>query len=398
MNKKEKILVINALTYKDSPSYWGIINVKNYLRELQKKFKEVLITANSEELRNRIFEWIKICDPELELFLSYNKTFELEKGKTCQLFEIPTTLVNEVNDVVVKQQELPYDALSIGTWDKPKLVYSSKKDNKFELWYAVKATKHASKAFHFDKLPEEVQDSLSSVLSNSIPDMYELEKIQFEYNIFNRIVNILIIDTNSKKISLSTDQPKLIDPDDTEKTGAIRPEDRLGPLFDTIFSSFGISNATIKNIVEKRRVNLNSVKQIKVIETENLLLFPNRFDVAYEAGDLTAANVTRFTRLTVKNILPIVDEYYQKNKTFKNFFQTYSNFNAKKNSPLLLTINDVPGIETEAEGFFLFLVINSFIHIARVLCNISTGSLRIFLEKGNGSYEYIASELDKIFS
>ena len=36
MNEKEKMLVINALTYKTSPSYWGINNVKNYLRELQK--------------------------------------------------------------------------------------------------------------------------------------------------------------------------------------------------------------------------------------------------------------------------------------------------------------------------------------------------------------------------
>ena len=398
MNKKEKMLVINALTYKDSPSYWGINNVKKYLRELQKKFNEVLITANYEELRNRVFQWIEICDPKLVLFLDYNKTFELEKGKTCQLYQIPSTFVNEINDVLSKQQELSYDAFSMGTWDNPKLVFSSKKGTKFEMWFAVKATKLTSKAFSFDRLSEDVQDSLSSILEKTIPDMYELEKIRFEYNIFNRIINILTIDIISKKISISTDQPKLTDPDDTEKSGAVRPEDRLGPLFDRVFDSLGISNKTIKNISEKRRVNINSVKQIRVKETDNLLLFPNRFDVNYEAGDLTAANVTKFTRLTVRNILPIVDEYYKANKSFKNFFETHSNFDAQKNSPLLLTIKDMPGIETEAEGFFIFIAINSFIHVARVVCNITTGSLRIFLEKGNGSYEYIATELDRIFS
>ncbi|MCL2721352.1 MAG: hypothetical protein FWD47_08450 [Treponema sp.] len=397
MNKKEKTLVINALTYKESPSYWGVNNVKNYLRELQNKFNEVLITATSEELRNRIFQWIDKCDPELDVFYNYNKTIEQEKGKTCQLFQIPSNLVNEINNVLSKQEELPYDALNMGTWDKPKLVFSCKKGNQFEMWYAVKATKHASKAFNFDKLPEDIQNSLFSVLADTIPDMYELEKIRFEYNIFNRIINILTIDTLNKKISISTDQPKLTDPDDAEKSN-VRPEDRLSPLFDRIFNSLGISNTTTKNISEKRRVNINSVKQIKVKETDKLLLFPNRFDTSFNAGDLTAANITKFPRLTTNNIFPTVEEYYQTNKTFKNFFNTYSNFDAHKNSTLLLTIKDVPGIETEAEGFFLFVVVDSFIHVARILCNITTGSLRIFLEKGNGSYEYIASELDRIFS
>ena len=397
MNKKEKILVINALTYKESPSYWGVNNVKNYLRELQKKFKEVMITATSEELKNRIFQWIDICDPQLDMFFDFNKTVEQEKGKTCQLFEIPSNLINEINDILSKQKELSYDALNMGTWDNPKLVFSCKKGNKFEMWYAVKATKHASKAINFDKLPDDVQNSLFSLLTSTIPDMYELEKIHLDYNIFSRIINILTIDTSSKKISISTDQPKLMDPDDTEKS-TVRPEDRLGPLFDRIFDSLGVSNTTTKKISEKRRVNITSVKQIKVKETDKLLLFPNRFDTNYDAGDLTAANITKFPRLTTKNILPTIEEYYQTNKTFKNFFQTYTNFDAQKNSTLLLTINDVPGIETEAEGFFLFIIIDSFIHVARVICNITTGSLRIFLEKGNGSYEYIASELDRIFS
>ena len=138
MNKKEKILVINALTYKESPSYWGVNNVKNYLRELQKKFKEVMITATSEELKNRIFQWIDICDPQLDMFFDFNKTVEQEKGKTCQLFEIPSNLINEINDILSKQKELSYDALNMGTWDNPKLVFSCKKGNKFEMWYAVK--------------------------------------------------------------------------------------------------------------------------------------------------------------------------------------------------------------------------------------------------------------------
>ena len=263
----------------------------------------------------------------MEKFFNYNKTFELEKGKTCQLFEIPSTLVNEINNVLSTQQELSYDALSMGTWDSPKFVFSCKKGDKFEMWYAVKATKYASKGFSFNKLPKNVQNSLFSLLTNTIPDMYELEKIQLEYNIFDRIINILTIDTNSRKISISTDQPKLTDPDDIEKN-TVRPEDRLGPLFDKIFYSLGISNTTIKKISEKPRVNRNSVKQIRVKETKNLLLFPYRFEVKYDAGDLTVANITKFPRLTTKNILHTVEEYYQKNRTFKNFFRTYSNFDA----------------------------------------------------------------------
>ena len=397
MNRKERTLILNSLTYTKSPSYWGIGNVKNYLRELQKEYKEVFITITPIELRDRIFQWIDKCDPKLEKFLQFNKTIELEKGKICQLYEIPLALVNEIDDVLDKQQELPYDALNAGTWEHPKLVYSSKKGNLVEMWYAVKASRHATKAFDFDALSEDIQDELTSVLKKSVPDMDELERIRLEYNIIGRIINIITFDTAQKRVSISTDQPKLVDPDDTEKN-VTRPEDRLGPLFERVCDFLGIQKNNAKSIVIQKRVNINSVKQIKVKETKELLLFPFRFDIIYKAGDLTAANVTRFPKLTTKNILPIVEEYYKTCNTFKGFFKAYSNFDAQKNSELLQTITNLPDAEDEAEGFFLFIVINTEIHVARIICNITTGSLRIIVEKGKGSYEHIATELDKIFS
>ena len=397
MTNKEKSLIFNALTYSDSPSYWGLDNVKDYLRELKKDFNEVFLTIKPTELRNRILFWINKCDPKLTIFLDFNKRMELEKGKTCQLFEIPSTIVKEIDDILSKQQELSYDALNMGTWEHPKLVFSTKKGNTFEMWYAVKAFKHASKNFNFKKFPEDVQDSLVSILENAVPDMYELEKIRLEYNVFARIINIITFDTNQKKISISTDQPKVTDPDDTEEN-LPRPEDRLGPVFDKILNSIGISKKSTRSISEKRRVNTNSVKRIRAKETKDLLLLPFRFDFINNAGDLTAVNVTKFLNLTTKNILPLVDGYYSKNNTFVGFFNAYPTFDAQNNSDFLRIIVNSKNTEDEAAGFFLFIIINKEIHIARVICNITTGSLRIFLKKGKGSYEYINSELDKIFS
>jgi hypothetical protein len=397
MTEKEKSLILNALTYTESPSYWGVNNVKNYLRELQKIFSEVLITINPVELRNRIFQWIERCDPKLEKFLSFNQTIECEKGKVYQLFEIPDNILKEIDDTLAKQQELSYDALSFGTWEHPKLVFLTKKGNFVEMWYAIKASKSATKSFSFDKLSEDVQDSLISILKKTVPDMDELEKIRLEYNIFDRIINIVTFDTTQKKVSIATDQPKFIDPTDDEQN-IVRPEDRLGPLFERIVNSFGISGQNVKSIIERKKVNATSVKRIKVKETKDLLLLPSRFDIIYKAGDLTALNTTKFTRLTTKNVFPFVEEYYKTNNTFKDFFKSYSNLNAHKNSELLQKIINLPDSEDEAQGFFLFIVINAEIHVARILCNITTGSLRIHFEKGKGAYEYINSELDKIFS
>ena len=397
MNKKEKTLVINALTYTESPSYWGMNNVKNYLRLLQQRYKEVLISVTPKELRERIFLWIDRCDPDLKVFFEFNKAKELEKGKVYQLYDIPSVFKKDIDNVLAKQTEIPYDALSVGSWDNPKIVFSKKSGNVIEMWYAVKATKHASKSFNFDKLAQDVQTSLFSILQNNVPDMDELEKIRLEYSIFDRIINIISFDTSKNKISISTDQPKLIDPDDGEKN-IVRPEDRLVQVFDKICTSIGLPKQHAKFISSQKRINFTTMKRIKVKETKELLLFPFRFDILYKAGDLTASNITKFNRFTTKNILPIIEEYYKSNNTFKDFFKNNPNFNAHKNSDLLKHINSLPDTEDEAEGFFLFIVINSEIHVARVICNITTGSLRIFLIEGKGSYEYVKAELDKIFS
>jgi len=397
MNKKEKTLVVNALTYTKSPSYWGTNNVKYYLRELKNKFNEVFLTITPTELQNRIFQWIDKCDPKLEIFMRFNQEIELEKAKTCQLFEIPSNIVAEISDKLSKQKEVPYDALGMGTWDNPKLVFSKRKGNLFEMWYAVKASKQATKTFDVDKISDDVRDSLFSMLQDSVPGVYELERIRLDYNIFDRIINITTFNTDQKKVSISTDQPKLTDPDDNERN-VTRPEDRLGPIFDRILTSIGVSKENTKKIIERKRVNIDSVKRIKVKETKTLLLFPFRFDTIYNAGDLTAANITRFPKLVTKNVLPIVEEHYKKNNTFTGFFKVHSNLDAQANSTILRTIVNIPDIEDEAEGFFLFIIINSEIHVARVICNITTGSLRIFLEKGNGTYEQVAAELDKLFS
>jgi hypothetical protein len=397
MTKKEKTLVINALTYTESPSYWGANNVKNYLRELQKIFTEILITINPVELRNRIFQWIEKCDPKLEKFLSFNQTIELEKGKVYQLFEIPDNLLIEIDNTLAKQQEMAYDALSTGTWEKPKLVFLTKKGNTFEMWYAINASKHATKSLNFDKLSEDIQDSLVSVLKTTVPDMDDLEKIRLEYSVFDRVINIVTFDTTQKKVSIATDEPKFIDPADDEQT-IIRPEDRLGPLFEKIINSFGISSKKAKTILERKKVNATSLKRIGAKEDKNLLLLPSRFDIVYNAGDLTASNITRFTHITTKNILPIVEQYYKIINTFKDFFESYSNFDAHRNSELLQQITNLPASKDEAQGFFLFIIVNAEVHVARILCNITTGSLRIHLEKGKGAYDYINSELDKIFS
>jgi hypothetical protein len=395
--KKEKSLVLNALTYTESPSYWGTSNVKHYLRELQKAFSEVLITITPTELRNRIFQWVERCDPKLEKFLSFNQRIELEKGKVYQLFEIPNNLLTEIDNTLTKQQELSYDALSAGTWKNPKLVFLAKKGNLVEMWYAINASKLTSKSLNFDKLSEDVQNSLISVLKTTVPDMDELEKIRLEYSVFDRIINIVIFDTTQKKVSIATDQPKFIDPADDEQN-TIRPEDRLSPLFEKIINSFGISSQKAKTILERRKIDADSIKKIKMMETKELLLLPFRFDIIYKDGDLTASNRTKFTQLTTGNIFPIVEEYHKTNNTFKDFFSTYSNLDAHKNSALLQKIMNLSAAEDEAKGFFLFIVVNSEIHVARVLCNITTGSLRIYLEKGKGAYEYINAELDKIFS
>jgi hypothetical protein len=397
MNKKEKNLVFNALTYTKSPSYWGMNNVRNYLRELKNIFNEVFIIIHPTELQNRIIQWIDKCDPNLDIFMRFNKEIELEKAKTCQLFEIPSNIASEIADILMKQKEVPYDALSMGTWDNPKLVFSKKKGNLFEMWYAVKASKHATKIFDIDNISDEVRNSLFSMLQESVPDVCEIEKIHLDYNIFDRIINITTFNIDQKKVSISTDQPKLTDPDDSEKNKT-RPEDRLGPLFDKILTSVGVSKKSTESIIEKKRVNINSVKRIRVKETKTLLLFPFRFDTIYNAGDLTAANVTKFTKLNTKNVLPIINEYYEKHNTFTGFFKAHSNLDAQANSEILRTIINIPNIEDEAEGFFLFIIHNSEIHVARIICNITTGSLRIFLEKGNGTYEQVTAELDRLFS
>jgi hypothetical protein len=397
MTKREKSLILNALTYTSSPSYWGIFNVKNYLRELKEISSEILITATPDELRDRVFQWIEECDPKRERFLSFNQTIELEKGKVYQLFEIPDSLLNEIDSTLAKQQELSYDALSVGTWEHPKLVFLTKKGNLIEMWYAVNASKPASKSLSFDKFSEDIQNSLISILKTTVPDMDELDKICLEYSIFDRVINIVTFDITQKKVSIATDQPKFIDPADDEQN-IVRPEDRIGPLFDKIINSFGISSQKAKSIIERKKVNATSIKRISAKETKELLLLPFQFVITYKANDLTASNTTRFTRITKENVFSIVEEYYSKNSTFENFFKSYSNLDAQKNSVLLQTIINLPDSEDEAQGFFLFIVVDSKIHFAKVQCYITTGSLRIQLEKGKGAYEYINAELDKIFS
>ncbi|MCL2154166.1 MAG: hypothetical protein FWH53_00735 [Leptospirales bacterium] len=399
MKEKDKVLISKAILYVSDVSYWGGKLIREYLRNLKNKDNSITIGAKPVELQSKIFDWIDSTDSDLSVFYKYYKIAEAERAKTIKLFKIPDKYKDELSKIIQGSNTIEYDPYSSGARDNPKIVYTEKKEDKIEIWFAIKSKKDTSATLDIDELNPAFMDTLLEQLKKNNPNAENITKVQVGYLFTTRIINILTIDVKNNNICVSTDQPKLTDPDNDELHN-VNPEDRLLPFVAKAVEKLGIKESeNFKNDIEKeRRISRASIKNIKTTETKDCLILPYSFELLYETGDASERNIDKFFKLTIGTLKPLVAEFYNNNGTFIGFLKENETLDVERHGLLLKTIRSVPNVESIGQNFFIFLHNDDKeLECARISCNMSTGHLRVMLEKGSNIHEKIYSRLDKIF-
>jgi len=399
LKKKDQLIILKAMSHVHDVSYWGMNFIKDYLRELNKKDNSILIHASPNELQSKILSWIDSVDSDLSIFYKYHKLSESERAKTLMLFKIPDEYKNQITNILQNYQNIEYDPYSAGSWASPTVVYSEKNENKIEIWFAVKASKDTNTNLDINKLDTTILDSLLTHLQKNNPNAENITNLKVGYIFSTRIINILSIDTDGNNISLSTDQPKTIDPDDDE-LHVVKPEDRLLSFVAKAVEKIGFkdSEKVADAINSKRRINKVSIKNIKTLQSIDCLILPYSFEILHETGDSSEKNIDKFFKLTSQNLKPAVAKYFNEKGTFAGFLNSNPTLDVETNGVLLKALRSVKGIESTGQNFFIFLHNdNNELEAARISCNISTGHLRLMLEKGSNIHEKIYAKLDKLF-
>ncbi|TAL31566.1 MAG: hypothetical protein EPN93_17375 [Spirochaetes bacterium] len=133
-NAREKELIRRAIILRKSYNFWGQALVTKYLRHLKTIVDDVIISANQSEIESRIYSWIEIGDPRLEVFNKVNQQAEAEKARTAQIMSIPAGVRSKIERVIRVIEEIPYDPVGAGPWGDPKIVYVKRNESIVEIW------------------------------------------------------------------------------------------------------------------------------------------------------------------------------------------------------------------------------------------------------------------------
>lgn len=238
------------------------------------------------------------------------------------------------------------------------------------------------------------------MVSPDSEEMTYIRKLSIEYAAVSRIVNIVWYDLSRQTITVSTDQPKLIDPDDDDKM-EVRPEERLPGILINAFKKSGIdfSDDEIAEIQSHKKINRETLRNVVARENADTLLIPMKIEFKLEAGDLSEVAIDKFDKLTPPRLKPVVKSYHSDHSTFEGFLAANPDFDAFNNGKVIKAVLNMENIQTIGRGFIIFLFnADNELESARIVCNISTGSVRVMVEKGSNIHERVYQELDSIFS
>jgi hypothetical protein len=401
MNKKEKLIIKSAVIEKKSNNYWGNNIISNYLRFLKTKCKDVSITANSEELKNRVFEWIEAADPSLEKFYEYHKLAEAERAKVVELLQLSDNMKNIIDAIISNFKEIAYDPYGAGDYKNPKIVYAHKHNSLIEIWLAVKADKMGTiSLFPDDAIKQEIMNELHK--KYDLQDIEDILKLTVSYIIGSRIINIIHLNVEEGSIAIAIDNYSILSSEDVKNE--ILPEERFGSILMSTLHHYSIQDeAQICNEIrrsENKKINKSTISNIIAFESETMLLIPYLYLNMNYDGDLTDEIHHKFIHLSPDRLHSEVSRYYRASGTFNGFLNANPQFDAENHSKDLQILRNSPSLQLEniAKGFVIFIHHNSDIIKGRVECNATNGSLKLFLDKGSNIYERIYKELDSIFS
>lgn len=406
MTAKERELIKRCLAFPKDPVYWGRKLIVKYLQKLKERDSDIPTQAEPDEIREKIVNWVKKCDKDLSIFYEFHFNFERERKKAMELLSLDGSsdenqqILTKIKEMIVDIEEVEYDPFAVGSREAPKIVYLNRREDKVEVWFAVKMTKPLQKTIRAGDLSPGAKEEIQELLRDSASDANELKDILCRYSSFQRIINTISFDLDRGQIQITTDEPKLIDPDDDEAQ-TIKPENRFSEILDAGFNALNVDipAGQINEIRENKRINKQTARNIRALEEKDMLIVPSGVEFDYESGDISEKNKNRFYRYTTQNLKNPVSSYYEANGTFKGFFKENQDLNAEENGRVLQEVKAIPKIKRTSSNFFIFLINkNGEIVSGRVICNLLEGHLKLILEPGSQSYQQVHERLDKIFS
>lgn len=401
MNEEIKHVILTAIVKSGAFNNWDEETIKLYLDEFRNKGAEISKNVDKETIKEKILSWVEWYDKDLVLFKRYNKIFESTRTKVVSLSELGEAGEKVLKATKKKFEAVPYDASSAGTWEEPALVYAEELKEYYEFWFAIKGNKEVAYSIEAEELRDETRNEIIEQIKIKNIDYDHLDKLVAKYYSRSRIINIVKIDKNEGRISFSTDVPSVVNPD-LEESKKIKPEERIFTVQDEIINHLEMKEEAKKLKEDWNRsvlVNQETVKKITKLATDEILIIPHKHERNFfEIDGLSEKNINIGSSLTLSAVKRAAKKYFDKEGTFKNFFEDNSNFDLG-GGKIESEVSSIKGIQLSAKGFYICILDDEgHIEVNRIDVNSTLAVLRITTAKGGKKIETLFRELDKIFS
>lgn len=401
MTEELKHAVLTAIVPSGAFNNWNEETVNLYLEEFRNKGAEIPKNIDKELIKEHILNWVEWFDSDLSLFRRYNKLFESTRVKVISLSELGEAGEKILRATGKKFKPVAYDPVSAGTWEEPALVYAEELKEHYEFWFAIKGNKEVTQAIEANELSSEIRSQIIERIKTTNLDFNHLEKIVVKYFSSSRIINIVRINKNDERISFSTDIPAITNPDieDGKKT---RAEERIYYVQDKIIDHLGLKEERNEIKSDWSRgvlVNQETVKNISKMATDQVLIIPHKHERSFEEVDgLNEKNINIGSSLTLGAVKRAARQYFDKEGTFKNFFNEYSHFDLSEGR-IEQEVSAIEDIQLSAKGFYLCLLDDEGqIEVNRIDVNSTMAVLKITTAKGGRRVEAVSRQLNEIFS
>lgn len=401
MTEELKHAVLTAIVPSGAFNNWNEETVNLYLEEFRNKGAEIPKNIDKELIKEHILNWVEWFDGDLSLFRRYNKLFESTRVKVISLSELGEAGEKILRATEKKFKPVAYDPVSAGTWEEPALVYAEELKEHYEFWFAIKGNKEVTQAIEANELSSEIRSQIIERIKTTNLDFNHLEKIVVKYFSSSRIINIVRINKNEERISFSTDIPAITNPDieDGKKT---RAEERIYYVQDKIIDHLGLKEERNEIKSDWSRgvlVNQETVKNISKMATDQVLIIPHKHERSFEEVDgLNEKNINIGSSLTLSAVKRAARQYFDKEGTFKNFFNEYSHFDLSEGR-IEQEVSAIEDIQLSAKGFYLCLLDDEGqIEVNRIDVNSTMAVLKITTAKGGRRVEAVSRQLNEIFS
>ncbi|MBV6512224.1 MAG: hypothetical protein FMNOHCHN_01721 [Ignavibacteriaceae bacterium] len=401
MTEEMKRAVLTAIVPSGAFNNWNEETINLYLEEFRNKGAEIPKNIDKDLIKEHILNWVEWFDDDLTLFKRYNKLFESTRVKVISLSELGEAGEKILRATGKKFVPVPYDPVSAGTWEEPALVYAEELKEHYEFWFAIKGNKEVSHAIEGNELSNEIRTQLIEQVKLKNLDFKHLDKIVVKYFSSSRIINIVKIDKNEERISFATDIPAVSNPE-IENSKKTRAEERIYYVQDKIIDHLGLKEERNELKSDWSRgvlVNQETVKNITKLATDEVLIIPHKHERSFEEIDgLSEKNINIGSSLTLNAVKRAAKQYFDKEGTFRNFFNEYSHFDLSEGR-IEQEVSAIDDIQLSAKGFYICLLDEEgHIEVNRIDVNSTLAVLKVTTAKGGKRVEAVTRQLNAIFS